>query len=50
MGQVTLLATAARHSINARADAERDKRGVRFFLYFGRYTPKLFLDLGISRV
>ena len=27
--------------------AERDKREVRDFLYFGRYTPELFLDLGI---
>ena len=30
-------------------EAERDKRGVRKFLYFGRYTPELFLDLGICR-
>ena len=29
--------------------AERDKRQVRFFLYFGRYTPELFLDLRICR-
>ena len=28
--------------------AERDKQEVRNFLYFGRYTPELFLDLGIS--
>ena len=27
--------------------AERDKREVRKILYFGRYTPELFLDLGI---
>ena len=27
--------------------AERDKREVRNFLYFGRYTPELFLDLGV---
>ena len=27
--------------------AERDKREVRIFLYFGGYTPELFLDLGI---
>ena len=47
MGQITLPATTARHSINARTDAERDKREVRFFFYFGRYTPELFLDLGI---
>ena len=29
--------------------AERDKREVRKILYFGRYTPELFLDLGICR-
>ena len=29
--------------------AERDKREVRNFFNFGRYTPELFLDLGISR-
>ena len=29
--------------------AERDKREVRKFLYFGRQTPELFLDLGICR-
>ena len=29
--------------------AELDKREVREFLYFGRYTPELFLDLGICR-
>ena len=28
---------------------ERDKQEVRKFLYFGRYTPELFLDLGICR-
>ena len=49
MGQITLPATTASHSTNARTDAERDKREVRFFLYFGRYTPELFLDLGICR-
>ena len=27
--------------------AERDKRAVRKLLYFGRYTPELFLYLGI---
>ena len=27
--------------------AERDKRELRKLLYFGRYTPELFLDLGI---
>ena len=27
----------------------RDKREVRDLLYFGRYTPELFLDLGICR-
>ena len=27
--------------------AERDKREVRKFLYFGQYTPELFLNLGI---
>ena len=27
--------------------AERNKRKVRNFLYFGRYTPELFLELGI---
>ena len=27
---------------------KRDKREVRKFLYFGRYTPKLFSDLGIA--
>ena len=33
-----------------RIDAERDKRGVRFFfLDFGRYTPEFFLGLGICR-
>ena len=47
IGQITSPATTARHSINARTDAERDKREVRFFLYFGLYTPELFLDLGI---
>ena len=40
MGQVTLPATTARHSsINARTDAERDKREVRFFLYLGGMRP-----------
>ena len=29
--------------------AERDKREVRKILYFGRYTPELFLDLGVCR-
>ena len=29
--------------------AERDKREVRKILYFGWYTPELFLDLGICR-
>ena len=29
--------------------AERDKREVRKFLYFGRYAPELFLDLGVCR-
>ena len=29
--------------------AERDKGKVRKFVYFGRYTPELFLDLGICR-
>ena len=29
--------------------AERDNREVREILYFGRYTPELFLDLGICR-
>ena len=29
--------------------AERDKREVRTFLYSGRHTPELFLDLGICR-
>ena len=29
--------------------AKRDKRDVRKFLHFGRYTPELFLDLGICR-
>ena len=29
--------------------AERDKRGVREFLYFGRYTLEVFLNLGICR-
>ena len=29
--------------------AERDKRELRKFLYFGRCTPELFLDLGIRR-
>ena len=38
MGQATLPATTARHSINARTDAERDKRELRFFLYFERHT------------
>ena len=47
MGQVTLPATTARQSINARSDAERDKRGVRFSLYFKQYTPELFTDLGM---
>ena len=36
-------------SMRTRIDAERDKREVRFFLYFGRFTPELFLDLGICR-
>ena len=46
MGQITLAATTARYNINTRTDAERHKRELRFFLYFGRYTPELFLDLG----
>ena len=29
--------------------AERDKREVRNLLYYGRYAPELFLDLGICR-
>ena len=29
--------------------AEREKREVRKFLYFGRYTPELSLVLGICR-
>ena len=29
--------------------AERDKRELRTFLYFGRYTPELSLNLGICR-
>ena len=28
---------------------DRDEREVRKFLYVGRYTPELFLDLGIFR-
>ena len=39
MGQITLPATTARHSIKARMDAERDKRDVRFFLYLGGIRP-----------
>ena len=39
MSQITLPATTALHSINARTNAERDKREVRFFFQFGRYTP-----------
>ena len=34
IGQITLPATTARHSINTRTDAERDKRDVRFFFVF----------------
>ena len=35
IGQITLPATTARHSINARTDAERDTREVRFFFILG---------------
>ena len=38
MGQITLPATTARHSINARTDAERDKREVRFFFFWAVYA------------
>ena len=33
----------------AERDKREDKREARKFLYFGRYTPELFLDLGIRR-
>ena len=29
--------------------SETSKREVRKFLYFGRYTPELFMDLGVCR-
>ena len=35
IGQITLPATTARHSINARTDAERDKREVRVCCILG---------------
>ena len=35
MGQITLPATTARHSINARTDPERDKREVLYFCILG---------------
>ena len=40
MDQITLPATTARHSINARTtDTERDKREVRFFCILGGIRP-----------
>ena len=39
MGQITSPATTARHSINARTDAERDKREVRLFCILGGLRP-----------
>ena len=39
MGQITLPATTARHSINARSDAERGKRGVPVFCFLGGIRP-----------
>ena len=39
IGHITLPATTARHSINARTDAERDNREVRFFCILGGIRP-----------